>query len=294
MNNFIGKDNFVWWMGVIENVNDPLNLCRCQVRIFGWHTENKQLIPTSDLPWALPAFSSNMTMMSAVPVVGDYSFGFFSDGLSGQAPIMLGVFPGIPVNGPSSQGFSEGTHYPIGEPTTSKLYRHENIADTSIGKNDANLVQNVKSGNVTWSEPASDYNTVPPYNRVIETLSGHVLEMDDTPNAERIHLAHKSGTFFEIGSSGQRVTKVIGKNYEIMLSDNNVLIKGSCNITVNGDINMSVNGNVNADAQTFNLTGPVNVNGTITATGDVIGGGISLDNHTHPDPQGGNTSPPQG
>ena len=52
MYNFMGKDNFVWWMGVIENVNDPLKLGRSQVRMFGWHTENIQDIPSEDLPWA--------------------------------------------------------------------------------------------------------------------------------------------------------------------------------------------------------------------------------------------------
>ena len=54
MNNFIGKDGFNWWVGVVENRMDPLQLGRCQVRIFGHHTENKQLLPTSDLPWCLP------------------------------------------------------------------------------------------------------------------------------------------------------------------------------------------------------------------------------------------------
>jgi hypothetical protein len=37
-------------VGVVENRIDPLQLGRCQVRIFGHHTENKQLLPTSDLP----------------------------------------------------------------------------------------------------------------------------------------------------------------------------------------------------------------------------------------------------
>ena len=39
MNNFIGKDGFNWWVGVVENRMDPLKLGRCQVRIFGYHTE---------------------------------------------------------------------------------------------------------------------------------------------------------------------------------------------------------------------------------------------------------------
>jgi hypothetical protein len=301
MENFIGKDGFIWWMGVVESVDDPLNLARVQVRIFGWHTDNLQQLPKSDLPWALPSLSTNVSMTSAVPVVGDYAFGFFTDSMSGQAPIIIGVFPGIPVNGANkSKGFSEGTHYPVGEPTTSRLYRNEKIETTSIGKHNNNLDTNVTVADGTkWSEPASKYATVPPYNRVTETLSGHVFEMDDTPGAERIHLSHRANTFFEIAPDGSKVTKVSGKNYEIFLSDNNVHIKGTCNITIDGNANLNVGGNVTGIANSWTFNGPlqwngnINVNGGITATGDVIGGGISLDHHTHPDPQGGNTGPPQ-
>ena len=41
MENFLGKDGFVWFIGVIENRADPLGMGRCQIRIFGWHTSNK-------------------------------------------------------------------------------------------------------------------------------------------------------------------------------------------------------------------------------------------------------------
>jgi len=303
MENFIGKDGFIWWMGVVESVDDPLNLARVQVRIFGWHTDNLQQLPKSDLPWALPSFSTNVSMTSAVPVVGDYAFGFFTDNISGQAPIIIGVFPGIPVNGANkSKGFSEGTHYPVGEPTTSRLYRNEKIETTLVGKHNNNLDNNVPvADGTTWSEPASKYATVPPYNRVTETLSGHVFEMDDTPGAERIHLSHRANTFFEIAPDGSKVTKVYGKNYEILLSDNNVHIKGTCNITVDGNANLQVGGDVTGIANSWTFNGPlqwngnINVNGGITATGDVIGGGISLDHHTHDGVTigGDNSGPPQ-
>ena len=34
-NNFLGMDGFYWWLGVVENRNDPLKIGRVQVRIFG-------------------------------------------------------------------------------------------------------------------------------------------------------------------------------------------------------------------------------------------------------------------
>jgi hypothetical protein len=106
--NKLGHDNFIWWIGVVEDRIDPLNLGRCRVRIFGSHTENLQLIPTSSLPWATPLYPLNDSRSFSAPLEGDYVFGFFLDGDSSQAPAMLGVFPAIPqsVDAPEGVGFS--------------------------------------------------------------------------------------------------------------------------------------------------------------------------------------------
>lgn len=97
--NRIGHDNFVWWIGVVEDRNDELNLGRCRVRIFGAHTENLQEIPTNQLPWADPILPINAAHTFGTPLEGDWVFGFFMDGLSKQRPAMLGVFSGIPQQG---------------------------------------------------------------------------------------------------------------------------------------------------------------------------------------------------
>ena len=106
--NRLGHDDFVWWIGVVEDRGDPLHLGRCRVRIFGSHTENLQLIPTSSLPWATPLYPVNDSRTFSTPMEGDYVFGFFMDGLSSQAPAMLGVFPAIPqedVDAVTGKGF---------------------------------------------------------------------------------------------------------------------------------------------------------------------------------------------
>ena len=51
---FMGKEGFVWWQGVVEDRHDPLYLGRCKVRILGWHSEDKNDMPTVSLPWAYP------------------------------------------------------------------------------------------------------------------------------------------------------------------------------------------------------------------------------------------------
>jgi hypothetical protein len=118
--NRIGHDNFVWWIGVIEDRKDPLNLGRCKIRIFGSHTENLQLIPTSSLPWAMPMYPVNDPRTFSAPMEGEYVFGFFTDGLSSQAPVYMGVFPGIPQSEPrAGVGFSALAAQTTPVPTTS-------------------------------------------------------------------------------------------------------------------------------------------------------------------------------
>jgi len=99
MQNFLGKDNFVWWVGTIEDINDPLGIGRCRVRIFGWHydgsEESKIKIPTSDLPWAVPLVPMTTPRSSATPFLDDWVMGFFFDGLSGQFPVIVGIIPGF-------------------------------------------------------------------------------------------------------------------------------------------------------------------------------------------------------
>lgn len=95
--NFAGLDGFVWWVGVIEDRIDPSSLGRCRVRIIGWHTEDKTLLPTEDLPWAQGVYPLNAPPNKSftLPTVGSWVLGFFMDGHNAQFPVMLGVIPGI-------------------------------------------------------------------------------------------------------------------------------------------------------------------------------------------------------
>lgn len=97
MRNFIGQDGFVWWIGVVEDINDPLTLGRCKVRCFGYHpAKSTNLVPTEDLPWALTIHPLNTPNLYGTPRVGEWVFGFFLDSLSAQEPAILGYLPAIP------------------------------------------------------------------------------------------------------------------------------------------------------------------------------------------------------
>ncbi|WP_288076956.1 Gp138 family membrane-puncturing spike protein [Pseudomonas sp.] len=58
-------------------------------------------------------------------------------------------------------------------------------------------------------------------------------------------------------------------------------------------INATTPGPLTLTAPTVTINGNLQLNGQMTATGDVKAGAISLDNHTHPDAQGGSTGAPQ-
>jgi len=98
MKNFIGQDGFVWWIGIVESIDDPLVLGRCRVRCFGYHpAQSTNLVPTADLPWALSIHPLNTPNLYGTPRLGDWVFGFFLDSLSAQEPAILGYLPAIPA-----------------------------------------------------------------------------------------------------------------------------------------------------------------------------------------------------
>jgi len=151
--NRLGHDNFVWWIGVVEDRVDPLNVGRCKVRIFGSHTDNLQEIPTSELPWATPVYPVNDSRSFSAPMEGDYVFGFFMDGTSSQAPAMLGVFPAIPQQEPDAvagKGFHAKAKY-----TNSTL--SESDAVTPIVYSDTPAMKPVRVGKSTVPAMAYTY-----------------------------------------------------------------------------------------------------------------------------------------
>jgi hypothetical protein len=372
MAEFMGKDGFVWWQGVVEDRYDPLYLGRCRIRILGWHTEDKTDMPTESLPWAYPvqpitsAAQTGVGISPTGPVEGTWVVGFYRDGEQAQEPVFFGTLGGIPSLDskiPPNEGFAdprgdttgpvhpqlkklkgdaprniltfdaddpernipypplEIKHYAgradadaaiyptdpfkptnkknlsaaaaggsvsvvmeeqmtrstyprtehLGEPTTPREAR--GIAGTPAveyakgihGQKNKNWaatggpagIRKAKKDIITdqppplgtgkiiesqgkWFEPrpTSLYGAVYPYNHVHLSESGHLTEIDDTPDNERLHRYHRTGTYEEIGSLGQRIVKVVNENYHMGLNDDHTSIKGNkyLNVTQTLDI----------------------------------------------------------
>ena len=271
-NDFMGIDGFRWFIGVVEDRDDPEKASRVRVRCFGLHNDDIAKIPTEDLPWAqvlAPTDTPSMAGMGNTPhflVEGSHVFGFFLDANFMQRPVVIGTIPGKPIDpADTTKGFYDPTDvYPktLNEPDTNRLVRG------SIGETHPALIKRrgmqqtevplstkpffamgVQPGvtedvRKTWNEPSakSDAPTFYPFNHVHESECGHVHEVDDTPGGERLLEQHISGTFTEIHPTGDKVVKVVGKNYEIIVSDSNILIEGDLNVTVNGNKNELIKG----------------------------------------------------
>lgn len=111
---YIGKNQFIWWQGIVEDVMDPMKVGRVRVRIIGFHNPSKDELPVDDLPWALPIMPVTSASTTGIGhsatglVPGSLVIGFFRDGSLGQQPIIFGSIPGIPLDGPPGSSFGYG------------------------------------------------------------------------------------------------------------------------------------------------------------------------------------------
>ena len=114
--NYMGLDGFVWFVGVVEDRNDPEQLGRVRVRCLGWHTEDLTTMPTGDLPWAHvmhPVTDPSMHGMGTTPsflLEGGWVVGFFRD-TEYQQPVIIGTLPGVPIDPADfTKGFNDPRH----------------------------------------------------------------------------------------------------------------------------------------------------------------------------------------
>lgn len=154
----------------------------------------------------------------------------------------------------------------LGEPTTSRLARNEKIEETvvelknkslgtGLGAGHAATSDGASSASFPFMEPKSPYAAVYPYNHVYESESGHVIEIDDTPGAERLHWFHRSGSFTEMHPDGTEVNKIKKQQYNFIESDFflasgktiNVDSGDAMRFKSGNDMNRAVGGNLNAE-----------------------------------------------
>ena len=256
----------VFYRAVIENNNDGGVAGRCQVRILGIHSANAKRtgknmgVPTADLPWAelmiSPSAGGGMSGIgvTSVPLQGTWVW-VFLDGGDWNKPIIVGIISGTSSQTKPSDESEAGFHDPdgvypkedrVGEPDTNRSSSGRNYDKTLISSTkDANRDEGVPTGSEeTWKEPeAQSKKAEYTKNTVTETVSGNIIEMDETGGSGRMHWFHHTGTYWEVVGSGDYSIKIVSNYSHIVDGNTSRLNKGNEVHTVQGNSEYKIDGN---------------------------------------------------
>ena len=274
--NFINNGGgFAWFTGVIEDIDDPMEMGRYRVRCYGYHNADKAAqkgIPTEDLPWAmtmLPVTSASMSGVgqSATGLLrGTWVIGFFRDGINAQDPVIMGSIPSITSAVDYQSGFTDPSERypsenklntpdtPVSAQVKEEKYKQGFSYTKKVSLRDLYDEVLTAQGKVNnnWVFPAIDdvmtptypQNHVTAYERADDAdEAAHIVEYDVTPGKERISTIHRTGTYKETTPVGDNTEVIVGSSFKVIVKDNNVNIKGNCNLTIDMDCTTYIKGN---------------------------------------------------
>ncbi len=265
---------FHWFTGVVEDIQDPKEMGRIRVRCYGFHTKNKEDLPTESLPWAspmLPVTSASMTELgtSATGLLkGSWVIGFFRDGSNGQDPIVMGSIPSMSSLVDYQYGFTDPekrypvntkldiAETPLAAKSIDEAYKKAFSYTKKVELREAHDV--VPTANAAhendWKFPDIDSvikpqypkNHVIAYEKATDTLEdSHIVEFDVTPGQERISTIHRTGTYREITPVGDETSVIVGNDFQVVVKNQNVNVIGNCNLTVDSNCSTYIKGNWN-------------------------------------------------
>ena len=160
--NFVGKDGFYWWIGEVEDIEDPMELGRCKVRVLGYYTNVRggttADLPTEALPWATvlqhtcQAGNAGQGESSGQLQPGAIVMGFFMDGEDAQMPIVIGVLRVKKAESPEKHTFvftGKEIDSPVVNPALRRTSDTNSNENTNVN-NEAGTTQVAVSGsNIT-------------------------------------------------------------------------------------------------------------------------------------------------
>ena len=212
-------------------------------------------------------------------IEGSHVIGFYLDGDSCQNGIIIGSVNGIPQESrkkdkgfsdhrsdlspnnvpgnPSNIDFKSGvgvvisdeirSAYPnrLDEPDLHRLSSGVNINKdfTILNKNKSQTSHNniaVASGG-NFSQPISEYKSRYPYNIVTSHECGSLLEFDNTPKNERVHIYHRSSTFIEMLPLGDSVCSTAKDSYNLTQNNSYTNVGNNSVITIQKGMKLLVN-----------------------------------------------------
>ena len=193
-----------WFQGTVVDVDDPLKMGRLKVQeLIGHDKEDPK-----NLFWChviMPPTGANAKGIGVAAVGLDENSKVFGFRVDSKLSYIVGSFP---------YAVDDNNH------SLSKQAR-------GVGPVNKQYIEEL-------GEKKTEYAAKYPYNKTITTSSGHVLELDDTPKAERIHVYHKSGAYVEIFPDGSIVTKSMKDSVSVTMNDHSIsVVKGDLQIVAN-------------------------------------------------------------
>ena len=142
----------------------------------------------------------------------------------------------------------------LNSPSVNEKARGTKKVNVELGGGNADLDLELKD------EPASIY----PNSQVKETSSGHIIEYDDTPNAERIMIRHRTGSGVEMRANGTMIYGSVGNTIKVTAQDEKVIVDGDGELHYNGNLKLKVAGDFDLEVGgDFNLRVDGDVDQTI-------------------------------
>lgn len=309
----LGEGGFRWFIGKVVNREDPLKMGRVRIRVMGVHDDETDA-PDESLPWGTfinPPQSASMNEIGISPtgaMVGSMVVGFFADGAEGQQPLIFGTiagFPGLDSLGqnvkPEIESMNSGANHDVSKVARGIIPNHitttkdanrvidEHVTEPEYSKyNAGGEAPDGTPGEGPAGGATAEYYAKYPFNKVIQSETGNVIELDDSEGNSRIHIFHNSGSYTEYRSNGDKIDKTQSNNFVIISENNDVFIGKACNIKVIGNVilnvaNGSVTANVSSDV-TLHSGGNILVTAadTITMKAKLI--------QLNPDTQGGGSN----
>lgn len=216
-----------WFQGTVVDVDDPLKMGRIKVKeLVGQDKES-----VDNLFWChvvMPPTGANAKGVGVAAVGLDKNSKVFGFRVDSKLSYIMGSFP-----------------YAVDD------------SNHSISRQARGLGPVQKQYIEELGEKKTEYAAKYPHNKTITTESGHVLELDDTPKAERIHVYHKSGSYVEIFPDGSIITKSMKDSVSVTMNDHSIsVVKGDLQIVANeGKIQI----NSDKDIDLVSKSGVVNI-----------------------------------
>ena len=240
-------ENLTGFIATVTNIDGiEENYGKVQIRISG---DQGPVGDNTNLLWAFIMVPSTSPAESGVGITPNWLnvnttvFGVFLDGAYRNIPMILGALnQNKPDVGHGISLLASGDDIP------------RNLAPKEV-------------------EVGVDRNRNPVYkdNKVLTTsakdnprIVNHIIELDDTPENERILVKHKSGSYVEFFHDGNMMIKSANSNYDVAIKNKEIVVNG--NVLVKSD------NTVRIEAKSIVLNGSVTVFGSLSTTGALTSG----------------------